>query len=63
MYCEPGNVLSMLNVIKKCEVFIKKCHHILDMLPYFVVLAKELICVIKFLLSSYPLQGQIQLKT
>ena len=49
MHCETGNVLSMLNVLRKCEVYIKKCHHILDMLPDFSVLAKELICVIKFL--------------
>ena len=36
----------MLNVLRKCEVYIKKCHHILDMLPDFLVLAEELFYVI-----------------
>ena len=49
MHCKTGNVLSMLNVRRKCEVYIKKCHHILDMLADNLVLAKELICVVKFL--------------
>ena len=49
MHCKTGNVLSMLNVLRKCEVYIKKCHPILVMLPDILVLAKELICVIKFL--------------
>ena len=40
----------MLNVFRKCEVYKKKkCHHILDKLPEFLVLPKELICAIKFL--------------
>ena len=30
-------------------IYMKKCHHILDMLPDFLVLAKELICAIKVL--------------
>ena len=49
MHCETGNVLSVLNVLRKCEVYIKKCQHILDRLADFLVLSKELICVIKFL--------------
>ena len=48
MHYKTGNVLSMLNVLRKCEVYIK-CHNILDMLPDFLVIAKGLICVIKFL--------------
>ena len=33
MRCKTGNVLSMLNVLTKCEVYIYiKSHHILDML-------------------------------
>ena len=46
MHCKTGNVLSMLNVLRKCEVYIKKCHHILDMLPDFLVFAKELPCAL-----------------
>ena len=51
MHCKTGNVLSMLNVLRKCEVYIKKCHHILDMLPDFFSLCKRIaLCiVIKFL--------------
>ena len=48
MHCKTGNVLSMFNVLRKCEVYIKKCYHILDMFPDFLVLAKELIFVLKF---------------
>ena len=50
MHCKTGNVLSVLNVLRKCEVYIKKMSsHFRLMLPDFLVLAKELICVIKFL--------------
>ena len=38
----------MLNVLRKYEVYIIKCHHILDILPDFLVIAKEPICVINF---------------
>ena len=47
--CKTGNELSMLNVLRKYEVYIQKCHHILDMLPDILVIGKEPICVIKFL--------------
>ena len=49
MHCKTENVVSMLNVLRKYEAYNKKCHHILDMLPDFLVIAKEMICVIKFL--------------
>ena len=39
----------MLNVLRKYEVYIQKCHDILDMLPDILVIGKEPICVIKFL--------------
>ena len=38
MHCKAGNVLStMLNTLRKCEfyIYIKKCHHILNMIPDF----------------------------
>ena len=51
MYCKTGNVLSMLNVLRKCEVYDQKMSSgILDMLPDFLVLKRIALCiVIKFL--------------
>ena len=53
MHWKTGKLMNcqLLNVVGKCEVYIRKkiYHLILDMLPHLLVPAKELICVINFL--------------
>ena len=52
MHCKTGNVLSMLNVhitTENVKFILKKMSSNVRQLPGFLVIAKDLICVIKFL--------------